>query len=118
MKNKHVNAIVVGAGAGGGIVAKELAVAGYSVVLFERGEWPDYDKHINDELLSQRNQILGSAYVNEHCQVHAIDNLFIADGSVLVTSGGFNPVLTIMAIAYKTGEYIVKNFDAIKARYK
>ena len=62
MKNKHVNAIVVGAGAGGGIVAKELAVAGYSVVLFERGEWPDYDKHINDELLSQRNQILGSAY--------------------------------------------------------
>lgn len=62
MKNKHVNAIVVGAGAGGGIVAKELAVAGYSVVLFERGEWPDYDKHINDELLSQRNQILDSAY--------------------------------------------------------
>lgn len=62
MKYKHVNAIVVGAGAGGGIVAKELAGAGLSVVLFERGDWPIYDKHINDELISQRTQILGSAF--------------------------------------------------------
>ena len=59
---KHVNAIVVGAGAGGGIVAKELAVNGFSVMLFERGEWPDYDKHVNDELISQRIQVLGNAY--------------------------------------------------------
>ncbi|MGD0923515.1 MAG: hypothetical protein ABSA70_17400 [Terriglobia bacterium] len=28
MALKHVNAVVIGAGAGGGIVAKELAVAG------------------------------------------------------------------------------------------
>jgi choline dehydrogenase-like flavoprotein len=34
-----VDAIVVGAGAGGGIVAKELATAGWSVVVFERGPW-------------------------------------------------------------------------------
>jgi len=62
MGNKHVNAIVVGSGAGGGIVAKELAVNGFSVVLFERGDWPIYDKHINDELISQRTQVLGSAF--------------------------------------------------------
>jgi choline dehydrogenase-like flavoprotein len=34
-----VDAIVVGAGAGGGIVAKELATAGWSVVMLERGPW-------------------------------------------------------------------------------
>ena len=62
MDNKHVNAVIVGAGAGGGVVAKELAVAGLSVVLFERGGWPVYDKHINDELISQRTQALGSAF--------------------------------------------------------
>ncbi|MDR1718638.1 MAG: GMC family oxidoreductase [Dysgonamonadaceae bacterium] len=59
---KHVNAIVIGAGAGGGVVAKELAVNGFSVILYERGGWPDYDRHINDELISQRVQALGNAY--------------------------------------------------------
>ena len=54
MKNKHVNAIVIGAGAGGGVVAKELAVSGLSVVLFERGDWVTYDAHNDDELMSQR----------------------------------------------------------------
>ncbi len=58
MKNKHVDAIVVGAGAGGGIVAKELAVAGMKTILFERGDWPDYEEFPNDELINQRNQII------------------------------------------------------------
>jgi choline dehydrogenase-like flavoprotein len=66
MAQKHVNAIVVGAGAGGGVVAKELAGHGLSVVLFERGGWPDYDRHINDELISQRTQVLGSAFGPDH----------------------------------------------------
>lgn len=66
MANKHVNAIVVGAGAGGGIVAKELAINGLSVVLFERGVWPDYDEHPNDELISQRTEVLGSPFGPDH----------------------------------------------------
>ena len=62
MKNKHVNAIVVGAGASGGIVAKELAEAGLSVKLYERGDWAVFDEHINDELISQRTRVLASAF--------------------------------------------------------
>lgn len=62
MANKHVNAVVVGAGAGGGVVAKELAVNGLSVVLFERGRWHNFDEHNTDELLSQRTTVLGNAY--------------------------------------------------------
>ena len=66
MANKHVNAIVVGAGAGGGIVAKELAVNGFSVVLFERGQWHNYEEHPNDELISQRTEVLGSPFGPDH----------------------------------------------------
>lgn len=62
MKDRQMTAIVIGAGAGGGIVAKELATHGIRVTLFERGGWPDYDKHINDELISQRVEELGSAF--------------------------------------------------------
>lgn len=62
MRNKHVNAIVVGAGAGGGVVAKELAIRGYSVIVFERGKWIEYGKHANDELWDQRTQVLGATF--------------------------------------------------------
>lgn len=62
MANKHVNAVVVGAGAGGGIVAKELAVAGLSVVVLERGPWQDFDDIHNDELVSQRSFKLKCGY--------------------------------------------------------
>ena len=66
MANKRVHVAIVGAGAGGGVAAQELARAGLTVVLFERGGWPDYDAHINDELISQRTQVLGSAFGPDH----------------------------------------------------
>jgi choline dehydrogenase-like flavoprotein len=62
MSLKHVNAVVVGAGAGGGVVAKELCEAGLSVVVLERGDWVSYETHGADELLNQRTTVLGNAY--------------------------------------------------------
>ena len=51
-----------------------------------------------------------TSVVDRNCRVHDVENLFVADGSVHVTNGGFNPVLTIMANAYRVGEYIAKNW--------
>jgi choline dehydrogenase-like flavoprotein len=48
--------------------------------------------------------------VDKFCRVHDHDNLYVIDGSVHVTNGGFNPVLTIMAIAYHASERIVKGW--------
>ncbi|HSB29432.1 MAG TPA: GMC family oxidoreductase [Pyrinomonadaceae bacterium] len=39
-------------------------------------------------------------------RLHAHDNLFVVDGSLHVTNGGFNPVLTIMALAFRCADYI------------
>jgi choline dehydrogenase-like flavoprotein len=50
--------------------------------------------------------------VNRNCQVHDVDNLFVIDGSVHVTNGGFNPALTIMAIAYFASDSLVRNWNA------
>jgi choline dehydrogenase-like flavoprotein len=47
-----------------------------------------------------------TSVVNRRCQLHEVDNLFVTDGSVHVTNGGFNPVLTILAIAYYAAEQI------------
>ena len=62
MSLKHVNAVVIGGGAGGGIVVKELAEAGLSVVLLERGKWfTPYDDR-KDDLRNQRTCVLGNSF--------------------------------------------------------
>jgi choline dehydrogenase-like flavoprotein len=38
------------------------------------------------------------------CSGH--DNLFVCDGSIHLTNGGFNPVLTIMALAFRYAKQI------------
>ncbi len=43
-----------------------------------------------------------------NCRLHDVDNVFVADGSPHVTNGGFNPSLTIQALAFRTGEYLSK----------
>ncbi|TBL79024.1 GMC family oxidoreductase [Paenibacillus thalictri] len=41
-------------------------------------------------------------------RIHGYDNLWVCDGSVHVTNGGVNPVLTILALAFRTAENLVK----------
>lgn len=43
-----------------------------------------------------------ASVVDARGRVHGHDNLFVADASVHVTNGGFNPVLTVMALAFRT----------------
>lgn len=62
MALEKVNAVVIGAGAGGPIVAKELAVAGFRVVLLERGRWHSPWECRKDDLRNQRTNILGNAF--------------------------------------------------------
>ncbi|HWJ46306.1 MAG TPA: GMC family oxidoreductase, partial [Candidatus Udaeobacter sp.] len=62
MSLKHVNAVIVGSGAGGGIVAKELAEAGLSVVLLERGKWFIFFDERKDDLRNQRTCVLGNSF--------------------------------------------------------
>jgi choline dehydrogenase-like flavoprotein len=45
-----------------------------------------------------------TSVVDKQCRVHGHDNLYVVDGSVHVTNGGFNPVLTIMANAYRASD--------------
>ena len=62
MALNRVNAVIVGAGAAGGIVAKELAEAGLTVELLERGKWYTPYDHRKDDLLNQRTSLLGCAF--------------------------------------------------------
>jgi choline dehydrogenase-like flavoprotein len=49
-----------------------------------------------------------TSVVDPSCRVHDVPNVFVIDASVHVTNGGFNPVLTIMANAYRASELLVR----------
>ncbi len=49
-----------------------------------------------------------TSVVDKHCRIHDVDNVYVVDGSVNVNNGGFNPSLTIQAIAYWASAAIVK----------
>jgi choline dehydrogenase-like flavoprotein len=53
----EVDFVVIGSGAAGGIMAKELAVAGFSVVVLEQGGWGKYghERDYNKDELINRN---------------------------------------------------------------
>lgn len=59
-----------------------------------------------------------SSVVSRDCQLHDVDNVFVADGSVLPTIGGFNPALTIQANAFRVSAYLVQQWKggAFRAR--
>ena len=57
-----VDAVVIGAGAGGGVIAKELACAGMRVVLLERGRWETAWDDRKDDLRNQRTSDLGAPF--------------------------------------------------------
>jgi len=51
-----------------------------------------------------------TSVVDRWGRVHGHDNLFVVDGSVHVTNGGFNPVLTILALAFRAAEHVVEEW--------
>jgi choline dehydrogenase-like flavoprotein len=47
-----------------------------------------------------------SSVTDPHGRVHGLDNVYVADGSVFVTSGARNPTNTIMAVALRSMRYL------------
>ena len=56
-----------------------------------------------------------SSVVNSRCQTHDVKGLFVIDGSVMPTSLGVNPQMTILAIAEKSAEWIADNFASLSS---
>ncbi len=45
--------------------------------------------------------------LNENCQAHDVKNLFVADAAPFVTNPDKNPTLTIMALSWRTSDYLL-----------
>jgi choline dehydrogenase-like flavoprotein len=50
--------------------------------------------------------------VNANCQAHDVKNLFVADGSPFVSQADKNPTWTILALSWRTSDYIAQQRKA------
>jgi choline dehydrogenase-like flavoprotein len=49
--------------------------------------------------------------LNSNCQAHECKNLFVVDGGSFVSQADKNPTWTILALAWRTSEYIIKELS-------
>ena len=50
----------------------------------------------------------GSSPLNKFCQAHDVRNVFVADGAPFVSNPDKNPTHTIIALAWRTAEYLAE----------
>ena len=51
--------------------------------------------------------------MNEWGMSHEVPNLGVMGGSVMGTSGARNPTLTLQALAWRTADYVARNWKPI-----
>jgi choline dehydrogenase-like flavoprotein len=77
-----------------------------------------YEKHLSAGIRESGWHLMGTARMGEDpassvvdatCRSHDVENLFVFDGSVFVTSSGVNPTATIAANALRCAEAVVRD---------
>lgn len=53
-----------------------------------------------------------TSVLNAHSQAHDVKNLFVADGGPFVSQADKNPTWTILALAWRTSDYITQQIKA------
>jgi len=53
-----------------------------------------------------------TSVVNANCQAHDVKNLFVADGSPFVSQADKNPTWTILALSWRTSDFIARQTKA------
>jgi choline dehydrogenase-like flavoprotein len=104
-----VDACIVGSGAAGGVLAKELAEAGMSVVVLEAGEWLDTrTDYVNDEL-----SMLGRFDWDDLRITDGADPLRLGRVNTGRAVGGTTVHYTAMALRLDPSDFHVASTDGV-----
>ena len=85
---------------------RDLHTVAGAHAMFDVELWPDEPGHLLGTARMGADR--SSSVVDSYGRCHDIANLFIADGSIFVTSGSANPTATIAALALRVGRHIVE----------
>jgi choline dehydrogenase-like flavoprotein len=91
----------------------ELHEAAGAVKIITQELWVDQPGHLLGT--ARMGDDPATSVVDSYGKAHDVDNLYIADGSIFVTSGSANPTCTISALALRVGKKVVTEVAARKA---
>ena len=104
------------------LVAQELSRAGVADALLdppiENGEWPDTFQQVgtwHHMGTTRMHDLPKLGVVDRHCRVHGMKNLYVSGSSVFPTAGANLPTMTIVALALRLSDHIVK--ETARSRY-
>jgi choline dehydrogenase-like flavoprotein len=84
----------------------EMHTAAEASHIFETPLWKEAPGHLLGT--ARMGDDPATSVVDAYGRCHDVPNLFIIDGSVMVTSGAVNPTATISALALRTAEHIAE----------
>lgn len=90
----------------------EMHEAAGAAHIFRKPLWRDAPGHILGT--ARMGDDPETSVVDRYGRCHDVPNLFIVDGSVMVTSGAVNPTATIAALALRTAEHIAESAADLK----
>ncbi len=91
----------------------EMHVTAGADHIFKQSLWKEAPGHLLGT--ARMGDDPATSVVDSYGRSHDVSNLFIVDGSVMVTSGAVNPTATIAAIALRTAEHIIDTARDMKA---
>lgn len=90
----------------------ELHQAAGAIRIITQEIWVDQPGHLLGT--ARMGADPASSVVDSYGKTHDVDNLYIADGSIFVTSGSANPTCTIAALALRVGKKVVEQISSRK----
>ena len=95
-------------GRGGGAAAPAAAAAAPAGPVDDRPQLGAGGGIIHEVGCVRMGTSVDNSVVNRFCQVHTASNVFSADGGPFASHGDKNPTHTIIALAWRTAEYIAE----------
>jgi choline dehydrogenase-like flavoprotein len=83
-----------------------LKCAKAEVLAFQRGHVDTPGEAIHEHGTCRMGDDPALSALNQFCQMHEVKNMFVMDGSAFTTASEKNPTLTILALAWRSSDYL------------
>jgi choline dehydrogenase-like flavoprotein len=87
-------------------VEQILREAKAEIVELNRGAYDPPGTAIHEHGTCRMGTDPKNSALNGYCQMHAVKNLFVVDGSAFPSATEKNPTLTILALAWRATDYL------------